>query len=474
VNVSIIGAGYVGLVTGLCLAERGHRVTCVDIDEARILKLSCGLLPVYEKGLPELLQRNLDERFFPTTDLEQAVRESELTLIAVGTPLEDGAIGLRFVKAAAAALGRALAAKDDYHVVVVKSTVVPGTTEDCIGPILEASSGKRIGRDFGLGTNPEFLREGEAVADFQTPDRIVLGAVDARSSETMQRLYADFAGVTQIRTTPRTAEMIKYTSNALLATLISFSNEIGNLCSAAPGVDVVDVLGAVHVDKRISPIAADGTRISPSVISYLQAGCGFGGSCFPKDVRALIHWGAENNRSARMLNAVIETNETQPGELLAMLHRHFTSLSGVRVAVLGLAFKPGTDDVRESPALRVVPRLVAEGADVVAYDPIATEPARAVLGDTGVRYADSLDEALTGAEAVVLLTAWDEFKLLPTLLDDVATPPVVIDGRRVLDKTRVRRYEGIGWGQRIAGALTLVLAHISAVCEPLAAMVPIL
>jgi UDPglucose 6-dehydrogenase len=455
-NISIMGAGYVGLVTGLCLADRGHHVTCVDIDEARIAQLARGVLPVFERGLPELLERHLGVRFFPTTDIAAAVRQSELTLIAVGTPLENGQIGLRHIKAAAVALGRALARTDDYHVVIVKSTVVPGTTEDCIGPILEEFSGRKIGRDLGLGMNPEFLREGEAVSDFQEPDRLVFGAVDERSHDAMARLYKDFVGVTQIRTTPRTAEMIKYTSNALLATLISFSNEIGNLCSVAPGVDVVDVLNAVHGDKRISPFASDGTRITPAVTSYLQAGCGFGGSCFPKDVRALVHWGAENNRSARMLKAVLETNDTQHDELLALLRRHFVSLAGVRIAVLGLAFKPGTDDIRESPALRVIPSLLAVGAQVVAYDPVASGPARAVLGDGGIEYADSLRNAVAGADAIVLLTAWLEFQMLPGLLDGLEPPPVVVDGRRVLDKTRLRRYEGIGWGGGVLAPAAIV------------------
>jgi UDPglucose 6-dehydrogenase/GDP-mannose 6-dehydrogenase len=402
------------------------------------------VLPIHEAGLPELLTLHLGERFFPTSDLATAVRESDLTLIAVGTPLDNGSISLRFIREAAAAIGAVLATKDAYHVVVVKSTVVPGTTDDVVRPVVEETSGKRCGQDFGLGTNPEFLREGEAVDDFQHPDRIVLGATDDRAMARMIELYAEFQGVEQVLTNPRTAEMIKYASNALLATLISFSNEIGNLCSESAGIDVLDVLGAVHLDRRISPIAADGTRTVPQITSYLRAGCGFGGSCFPKDVRALISWGDQNNRPAKLLATVLEMNEQQPQEILKLLKRHFPVLRGVRVAVLGLAFKAGTDDIRESPALRVIRDLAAEGACVVAHDPVAIPPARLVLGNHSINYAPVLTDALLGADAVVVLTAWPEFKALPDLLRALEHPPLVVDGRRMFDKTRTPRYEGIG------------------------------
>lgn len=446
-NVSIVGSGYVGLVTGLCLSDCGHRVTCVDIDADKIARLAAGTLPIHEAGLDDLLDRHLGVRFFPSTDLDTAVRDSDLTMITVGTPFEDGAISLRFVAAAAAGIGRALAAKPGYHVVVVKSTVVPGTTDGLVRRTLEETSGKKSGTDFGVGMNPEFLREGEAVEDFQKPDRIVLGGNDARCLARMAELYAAFPETQQIHTNTHTAEMIKYASNGLLATLISFSNEIGNLCSAVPGVDAVDVLNAVHLDKRISPIAPDGSRVTPGITSYLKAGCGFGGSCFPKDVRALIRWSEEHNRPPRILSAVLETNQKQPAELLSLLRKHRPVLEGAKIAVLGLAFKPGTDDIRESPALRLIPVLTREGAQVTAYDPIATAPMQAVLGHDRLRYAMTLAEAIEGADAIVVLTAWPEFQALPDLLDRLPSPPVVVDGRRVLDPRRVRRYEGIGLGQ---------------------------
>src|SRR5688572_1295799 len=287
-NIAVVGAGYVGLVSGLCLADRGHSVFCVDLDTARIAQLDGGVLPVHEPGLDALLRRCLGSTFFPTADLAAAVSVSDVTMITVGTPLENGAISLRFIEGAAAGIGRCLSGVDRYHVVVVKSTVVPGTTEECVGPILERASGKRVGVDFGLGMNPEFLREGEAVSDFQNPDRIVLGSMDDRAFATMALMYATFPGAPIVRTNLRTAEMIKYASNALFATLISFSNEIGNFCAAEPGVDAVEVLGAVHSDRRITTTTPDGGRVVPALTSYLKAGCGFGGSCFPKDVRALI------------------------------------------------------------------------------------------------------------------------------------------------------------------------------------------
>jgi len=459
VKVSIIGAGYVGLVTGLCLADRGHRIQCVDVDEERINGLANGILPIHEAGLDRLLNKHLGHGFVPTTDLATAVMESELTVIAVGTPVRNGAIDLSYVASAAGSIGKVLARKGGFHVVVVKSTVVPGTTDELVRPVLETSSGKSSGSDFGVGMNPEFLREGEAVDDFQNPDRIVLGADDSGSLEVMRRLYASFRDTQLVCTNTRTAEMIKYTSNALLATLISFSNEIGNLCAVAGGVDVVDVLGAVHLDKRISPIESDGRRTTPAITSYLKAGCGFGGSCFPKDVRALIQWSTDRERPVRLLNAVLETNEQQPHELIALLDRHFHDLRNVHVAVLGLAFKPGTDDVRESPALRIIPELLRRGAVVSAYDPIAVAQAKLALGDSQVFYAPSLETAIENADAVVLLTSWPEFQQMPELLQAREPLPMVVDGRRFLDKTRIPRYEGIGLSGESARRRAAVASH---------------
>jgi UDPglucose 6-dehydrogenase/GDP-mannose 6-dehydrogenase len=346
-NISIIGTGYVGLVTGVCLADRGHQVFCVDIDPSKVDNIDKAIPPIHEKGLEEVLKRTVNKTLSATCDLEYAVMNTDVTFIAVGTPYHGDEIDLGFIREASRQIGCVLREKASYHLVVVKSTVVPGTTDDVVLPVIEAACGKRAGKGFGLGMNPEFLREGEAIQDFMNPDRIVMGGIDERSLEMLRRVYDVFENVEKIETNNKTAEMIKYTSNALLATMISFSNEIANLSTAVGDVDVVEVMKAVHLDKRLSPVLPDGSRIKPSFTTYLEAGCGFGGSCFPKDVKALIAHGRKHGRPMAILEAVIRTNENQPREILSLLRKHFSSLRNVEIAILGLAFKPGTDDIRE-------------------------------------------------------------------------------------------------------------------------------
>ncbi len=457
-KVSVIGTGYVGLVSGVCLASLGHQVVCVDVDPDKVERINAGDPPIYEAGLEDLLSKTVGRTLHATSDLRRAVLDSEISLIAVGTPFDGAAIDLTFIRAAAAEIGAVLREKAGYHTVVVKSTVVPGTTEDVVLPILEEASGKRAGADFGVGMNPEFLKEGEAIADFMNPDRIVLGGIDARSIAALEALYAVFPEVEKIATTPRTAEMIKYTANALLATLISFSNEIGNLC-ARVGVDVVEAMAGVHADKRFSPILEDGSRIRPGCLSYLAAGCGFGGSCFPKDVKALIAYGKSADAPMDLLDAVIRVNEAQPEKMLGMLKRHYADITGRRVAVLGMAFKPGTDDIRESPALPVTQSLLDEQAIVTCYDPIARHEAEKVFGDQ-VLFHEDLDEAIAGVDAILIMTRWQHFDALPAMLRDVADPPLVIDGRRMLEKTALPRYEGIGLRSRM-GHAAILISHSS-------------
>ncbi|MCP4424945.1 MAG: UDP-glucose/GDP-mannose dehydrogenase family protein, partial [Chloroflexi bacterium] len=281
-KVSIVGTGYVGLVSGVCLAGKGHQIICVDIDREKVDKINQAIPPIYEEGLTELLEENIGTNLQATTDLRQAVMGSEMSLIAVGTPFDGEEIDLTYIKQVSRQIGEVLRDKDDYHVVVVKSTVVPGTTDDVVRPILEESSGKKAGPDFGLGMNPEFLREGKAIEDFMVPDRIVLGGIDGRSQDALAKLYAVYEGVDQLKTNNKTAEMIKYTANSVLATMISFSNEIANLCAVLGDIDVTEVMEGVHLDKRLSPILPSGERIRPAFTTYIQAGCGFGGSCFPK------------------------------------------------------------------------------------------------------------------------------------------------------------------------------------------------
>ncbi len=441
-RVSVVGTGYVGLVSGVGLSELGHHVTCVDIDETKVELINKGVAPIFEDGLEEMLARNVGTRLQATTDLRHAVEGSDLTLIAVGTPFDGEHIDLQYVREAARQIGEVLRDKPTYHVVVVKSTVVPGTTRDVVLPVLEQASGKRAGAEFGVGMNPEFLAEGAAVVDFMKPDRIVLGGIDTRSQDVLGELYAPFSDAVTLRTDTTTAEMIKYTANSLLATMISFSNEIGNLC-ASVGVDVVETMAGVHLDKRLSPELPDGSRVSPGFLNFLAAGCGFGGSCFPKDVKALVAFGRQHDNPMPILDAVVGTNNAQPHRMLELLRRQVPELSGARVTVLGMAFKPGTDDIRESPSLPVTEALLRAGAVVTAYDPIAREPAEAVFGDR-VRFEDSLEDATVGADAILLMTRWQHFERLPQLLADRGQDCAVIDGRRLLAKDSVSRYEGIG------------------------------
>lgn len=445
-KISIIGTGYVGLVSGVCLAEKGHEVVCVDLDQAKVDRINAGQSPIHEKGLSELLAKCCGVNFRATTDLREAVLGSEISMIAVGTPFDGDEIDLQYIRAAASQIGAVLKEKPSYHVVLVKSTVVPGTTSEVVLPLLEEASGKLAGAGFGVGMNPEFLREGEAVQDFLNPDRIVLGGFDERTLDVLEELYRPFANVDQIRTNPRTAEMIKYTANSLLATMISFSNEIGNLCASIPNVDVTEVMKGVHLDKRLSPILPDGQRITPSFTTYLEAGCGFGGSCFPKDVKALIAHGRKLGRDMTLLDSVVKVNLAQPEMVLNLLGSHFKDLDGVRVTVLGVAFKPGTDDIRESPALPIIKELLARRAKVTAFDPVARDEAEKYFGAGVLDYAESLEDAVEGAQAVLLLTRWPEFGRLPEVFASKAKQPVLIDGRRVVSKTSVGTYEGIGMG----------------------------
>ena len=443
-KISIIGTGYVGLVTGVCFAEKGHDVVCVDVDQRKVDLINAGTPPIFERGLEDLLRKNIKKGLRATTDLQKAVQETQISMIAVGTPFDGQRIDLSYIKMVSRQIGEALKGKQGYHLVVVKSTVVPGTTDDVVLPILEEASGKRAGEAFGVGMNPEFLTEGEAVSDFMSPDRIVLGGNDQASIDLQASLYAGFPGVDVLRTNNKTAEMIKYTSNALLATMISFANEMGNFCAAVKNVDIVDVLKGVHLSRYLKVQLPTGETVLPPITSFLGAGCGFGGSCLPKDVKALAAHGAQVGAPMLLLEAVLQVNQQQPARVMALAKKHFPALKDVRVSVLGLSFRPDTNDMRESPAIPILRELLREQAAVRAYDPIANHEAKALFPNGEITFPDSLREAVEGAEVVILVTRWDEFKALPQLLAGMASQPVVIDGRRMLEKRAVARYEGIG------------------------------
>jgi len=426
-KISVIGSGYVGSVTAACFAEVGHEVVCVDIDKKKMDQINAGISPIYEEGLEELLQKYAGKSLTATTDYEYAITNTDISFICVGTPsAEDGSIDLSIVRAATASIGAVLAKKEGYHVVVVKSTVVPETTEKFVLPILEEISGKIAGKDFGVAMNPEFLREGKAVYDFMHPDKIVVGAIDKKSGDLVSELYRTFkCEVT--RTSLSTAEMIKYANNSLLATKISFANEIGNICKRL-NVDTYEVMEAVGKDSRISP-------------RFLNSGAGFGGSCFPKDVKALIGKAKEIGYSPDLLESVIAVNEKQPILMTEILQRKIGSLAGKKIAVLGLAFKNDTDDIRESRAIPVIAELLRLGAEISAYDPMATENMKRIFPT--IEYSEKAKDALKSADACLVMTEWDEFKQLDSEFEGMKEK-IVIDGRRII-KAKNIDCEGLCW-----------------------------
>lgn len=363
-QVTIIGAGYVGLVTGACLASRGLQVVCVDRDASKLRLIESGRSPIHEVGLDALLAQTVGRTFTVTSDLPAAVRTADVILIAVGTPSTDRGIDLTAVRGVSEEIGRAMAGTDRYQIVAVKSTVVPGTTDTVVAPVVAAASGKTLGVDFGIGANPEFLTEGQAVADFMHPDRIVIGGCDERTLDGLAALYASFDNVDLVRVNTRTAEMIKYASNAMLALQISFANELAELATAVGGIDIVDVMKGVHLSNYLRPEVDGGGRVMAPLASFLEAGCGFGGSCLPKDVTALARHGESHGCDMSLLQAVLHRNRRQSHEVVRLLRQALGPLAGRRIAVLGLAFKPDTDDVRESPAFPVIRQLIDEGAAV--------------------------------------------------------------------------------------------------------------
>jgi UDPglucose 6-dehydrogenase len=434
-RIGIVGSGYVGTTIAACLADLGHEILNVDVDDAVVTRLNEGRAPISEPGLDDLLDRHAGETLSATTEYADLVDFApDVVFLALPTPANaDGSIDTAVVEAGAESLGEVLADVDGYPTVVVKSTVVPGTTDDVIGPILERESGGRVGADLGLATNPEFLREGSAVADFTDPDKLVFGTdADDRARDTLEAVYApltDEVDVPVVDTGRREAEMIKYANNAFLAAKVSLINELGNVCKAY-GVDAYEVADAIGLDDRI------GER-------FLRSGVGWGGSCFPKDVSAIVAAAREAGYDPQLLQAVIDVNDRQPERMLDLMDDH-VDVEGKRVAVLGLAFKPGTDDVRNSRAIPIIEGLRERGADVAAYDPDdgATATMRERFPD--VEYADSIRTALADAHAALIVTDWPEFADLDREFDLLSTP-VVIDGRRTIDRREGITYEGLTW-----------------------------
>ena len=447
-NVAVIGTGYVGLVSGVGLAAKGHRVTCVDLRAEVVEQLNDGRPHIHERGLPDLLREARSAGCFRVTlDPADALAEAALVLVAVGTPSVEGRIDLRHIREACAQVGAFLAGTDRFVAVVIKSTVVPGTTDTVVRGILEETSRRRLG-GFGLGMNPEFLREGEAIEDFMNPDRIVLGHEDPGTRRLLEELYAPWS-CEKIPVNTRTAEMIKYASNCLLATQVSAVNELANLCFELGGIDVRDVMEGVHLDKRWNP-RVDGRRVPPSILTYLVPGCGFGGSCFPKDLQALRTLGRDHGLPMHALQAVLDVNDGQPLQVVRQLEAALGTLRGRTVLLLGVAFKPGTDDLRESASLRIAERLLDLGAIVQAHDPAAMDNARRHFQDRPVTLVDDWRAAVAGADSVVVATAWHEYSSLPAA---AVRERVIVDARRMFQPGDFPESTYLTIGRRIGAPL---------------------
>ena len=413
VEIAVVGTGYVGLVSGACLAARGHSVTLLDVRENIVGQINKGIPTIHEKNLPELLNRVVcSGNLKAALATPQALGSSEIVFICVGTPSRDGTMDLSQIRDAARLVGEWLANVPHFASVIVKSTVLPGTTDHFVAEILEKFSGKKIDRaEFGLGMNPEFLREGEAVADFDNPDRIIFGHENEQTLAVLKRVYSPW-DCDKLAVNSRTAEMIKYANNCLLALQISAANELANIAVAQGGIDFMDVVKGVGLDKRWNPIISTG-RVDPGILSYLVPGCGFGGSCFPKDVEAMRTHAREAGVPPRMLQAILDVNAAQPVAILSpLIHALGNDLSGKKILILGLAFKPGTDDVRESASLKIARFLIEAGAEVTAHDPVAVPNACAVLSPGILTLTEDWEHDLKHFDGVVVATAWPEYESL--------------------------------------------------------------
>jgi UDPglucose 6-dehydrogenase len=423
-NIAIVGTGYVGLVSGTCFAEMGSHVTCVDVNAEKIEKLKNGIMPIYEPGLEEMVKRNVSfERLQFTTDLTEVLDDVEVVFSAVGTPPdEDGSADLQYVLAVARQFGQHI---KKYTILVTKSTVPVGTARKVKAAIQEELDKRGVSVPFDVASNPEFLKEGAAIKDFMSPDRVVVGTESEKAREVMTRLYKPFLinNFRVIFMDIPSAEMTKYAANAMLATRISFMNDIANLCERV-GANVDSVRKGIGADTRI------GTK-------FLYAGCGYGGSCFPKDVKALVHTGLDSGYHMEVIEAVERVNERQKSIVYDKIIRTAGSVKGKTVAVVGLAFKPETDDMREAPALVVIDRLLADGATVRVFDPIAMDECRRRIGDT-VTYCKNIYDAADGADVFALLTEWRQFRMPSwNVIKKVMAGNIVVDGRNIYDRAEL-------------------------------------
>ena len=422
-RISVIGGGYVGLISSVCLAELGHSVNLIEIDEGKVAHINSVRPTIFEEGLEEMLVKHIDHNLTVSSDFN-SVLISDITFICVGTPSSsNGNADLSMIKSASISTGHALRGSEKYHVIVTKSTVPPGTTQDVVMPLVFKESCLKK-ENIGFVMNPEFLREGRAIHDFMRPDRIVIGSDDKKAGDLVETAYYGL-NAPIVRTGLTAAEMVKYASNAFLATKISFANEIGNLCKRM-GIDVYEVMRGVGMDHRISP-------------HFLDAGAGFGGSCIPKDLSALIAFAEGLGEEPLILRSVQNVNERQPERMLELLQEKIGSLECKRIAILGLAFKNDTDDVRQSRSIPVILELGEMGARIAAYDPQANDNMKKLIPD--IEYCSRVTDALEDADACIVMTEWPEFRLLDEEFD-LMKNRVIIEGRRILS---CQDKEGICW-----------------------------
>jgi UDPglucose 6-dehydrogenase len=422
-RISVIGIGFVGLCTAVGFASKGYTIVASTHNAGNAASINKGVPHFYEPGLQEpLLNAVKSNHLKCVLAREEAVLNTDITFIAVGTPSQpDGSIDLQYMKNSVIEIGKALNKKRTYHLVVVKSTVVPGTTEKLVKPLLEEHSNKQCGHDFGLCMSPEFLREGSALYDTLHPDRIVIGEHDKKSGDILTTLFKNFYSEETppiVRTNLPTAELIKYANNSFLATKISFINTIANICEKIPGVDVTNIAKGIGLDERINP-------------RFLRAGLGYGGSCFPKDVKALNAISHQLGYASPMLQAIQEVNENQTKRAVEKAKMKLTELKGKKIAILGLSFKENTDDMREARSIPLINQLLEEGANIIAYDPVAIPNAKSIFKDR-INYASSSIDCLKDADCCIIVTEWNEFKkLTPENFTQNMKHPILIDGRRI-------------------------------------------
>jgi UDPglucose 6-dehydrogenase len=426
-HITVIGSGYVGTTIAACFADLGHQVTAIDIDQEIVDTLTAGETPIAEPRLDDLIGEHAGGRLTATTNYD-AVPESDVTFLAIGTPSnEDGSIDLAGLEAAAKATGEALTDKNDQHLVVIKSTVTPPSIRDVLEPAIRTGSNDNDAIE--IATNPEFLREGTAVLDFQNPDKLVVGTDSEWASDQLRAVFDPLLEPETpiVDTDPQTASMIKYANNAFLASKISLVNDLGNICKEFE-LDAYEVMDAIGLDDRISE-------------RFLRSGVGWGGSCFPKDVNAIVAAAQTEGYEPAVLEAAVDVNDRQPDRMVAYLS-DYVDLDGAHIAVLGLAFKPNTDDIRNSRAIPVIDLLLDLGATVTAYDPVANDEMATQFPE--IEYANTAAEALAEADGTVVVTGWDEFSELDEEFDEMSTP-VVVDGRRCIERREGIVYEGLTW-----------------------------